>query len=232
MWFQNLVAVLQEQKILWLLFDEEKKDQTLLKAKSIVNTSKPGKPGELLNPSQHRRLLSWCFEFPVQITGTCKGVSSISFCVLGFQSVQFNTMVVSFVWKLRARRGWSPCPREWWVPPSNLPLINWAVPVSLWHSLTFRLRVCDSNEQLRVGWVCVFVTQLKAKQRRLRLSLKAICFYLLSVFRNLERVQIRNRPPEDSFLHTSWWYRLTSGGQTAWLLRLRKKWTKECGHLK
>lgn len=106
------------------------------------------------------------------------------FSCLGFLSaLSQHCDPVDLYRKLRAWASWSPHRREWWDQPPNLPLINWAVHFSLWHSLTFRLRVCNSNQQLRMQCVCVSltVTQLKPKPRGLRLSLKAIRFYLFRV---------------------------------------------------
>lgn len=91
--------------------------------------------------------------------------------------------------------------------------------------------VIPINSSGRDVCVCLAVTQLKAKLRRLRLSLKAIYFYLFSLG-DLGRVQIRNRPPGDGFLHTTWQYQSNYWTADTAIVRLKKKWTKECGHLK
>lgn len=201
--------------------------------KYTANRSKPGKNGKSFNPSQHRWPL-W-FLSRVSVCGLLeayKGVLPISSCALGFQPPlsQFWDRVALYR-KLRAGASWSPHGNEWWDQPSNLPLINWAVHVSLWYSLTFRLRVCNSNKQLRIWCACEFVTQLKAEPWRLRLSLRAIQFYLFSISGTWREYKSGIGLQGTAFYTLAGDTSLTTGLQTAWLWSL-KKWTKDCGLLK
>lgn len=185
MWHQNLTASLQRQ-IVWLISDEKKETQTLLNIKSIVKRPKPGKPGKAFTASQHRCLRPLCFKF----LNPDYSEPAEGFCQYFLAPWLSKLLQVNTVPTLICFRSWeleqAEVPisvNEWWDRPSNLPLIDGAVHVSLWHSLTFRLRVCNSNKRLRMWCVCLCLTvmQLKAKPRRLWFSLKAIRFYLVSV---------------------------------------------------